>query len=42
MKLVVSLTEGEEEKFKDLSLFHLVILQGYAPLFEVVASSIGN
>ena len=34
MKPVVSLTEGDEEVFKDPNLFHLVRLQVYTPLFN--------
>ena len=42
MKLVVSLTVGEEENVKNPNFFHLVILQVYTPLFKVVAASIGS
>ena len=42
MKLVVSLTVGEEVVFKDPNLFHLTTVQLYTPLFKVVVASIGS
>ena len=42
MKLVVSLTVGEEEVLKDRNLFHLATVQLYTPLVEVVVASIGS
>ena len=42
MKLVVSLTVGEEVVLKDLNLFHLARVQLYTSLFKVVVASIGT